>query len=85
MILDLTQGFGDFPEYKLFKFPDGSIKFELKKDIEFRVSTGNIIVVKTTLRSNDDLFVLALVSSVIKRKYVNVSTILRIDYMMYQF
>ena len=29
MILDLTQGFGDFPEYKLFKFPDGSIKFEV--------------------------------------------------------
>lgn len=84
MILDLTQGFGDFPEYKLFKFPDGSIKFELKKDIEFRVSTGNMIVVKTTLRSNDDLFVLALVKSVIKRRYVNVNTILRIDYMMYQ-
>lgn len=35
MILDLTQGFGDFPEYKLFKFPDGSIKFELEKILSF--------------------------------------------------
>ena len=31
MIIDLRQGFGDFKDYKLFKFPDGSIKFELKK------------------------------------------------------
>ena len=71
MILDLTQGFGDFPEYKLFKFPDGSIKFGLKKDIEFRVSTGNVIVVKTTLRSNDDLFVLALVKSLKTKSTLN--------------
>lgn len=28
MIIDLRQGFGDFPDYKIFKFPDDSIKFK---------------------------------------------------------
>lgn len=83
-VLDLRQGFGEFEQYKLSKFPDNSIKFILKEDIENRFTSVPTIVVRTRLLSNDDIIVLALVKDVIDNKYVNVKTILKIDYMMYQ-
>lgn len=83
-VLDLRQGFGEFKQYKLSKFPDNSIKFILKEDIENRFTSVPTIVVRTRLISNDDIIALALVKDVIDNKYVNVKTILKIDYMMYQ-
>lgn len=83
-VLDLRQGFGEFEQYKLSKFPDNSVKFILKEDIENRFTSVPTIVVRTRLISNDDIIVLALVKDVIDNKYVNVKTILKIDYMMYQ-
>ena len=83
-VLDLRQGFGEFEQYKLSKFPDNSIKFILKEDIENRFTSVSTIVVRTRLLSNDDIIALALVKDVIDNKYVNVKTILKIDYMMYQ-
>ena len=83
-VLDLRQGFGEFEQYKLSKFPDNSIKFILKEDIENRFTSVPTIVVRTRLISNDDIITLALVKDVIDNKYVNVKTILKIDYMMYQ-
>ncbi len=83
-VLDLRQGFGEFEQYKLSKFPDNSIKFILKEDIENRFTSVPTIIVRTRLISNDDIIVLALVKDVIDNKYVNVKTILKIDYMMYQ-
>ena len=83
-VLDLRQGFGEFEQYKLSKFPDNSIKFILKEDIENRFTSVPTIVVRTRLISNDDIIALALVKDVIDNKYVNVKTILKIDYIMYQ-
>ena len=83
-VLDLRQGFREFEQYKLSKFPDNSIKFILKEDIENRFTSVPTIVVRTRLLSNDDIIALALVKDVIDNKYVNVKTILKIDYMMYQ-
>ena len=83
-VLDLRQGFGEFEQYKLSKFPDNSIKFILKEDIENRFISVPTIIVRTRLISNDDIIALALVKDVIDNKYVNVKTILKIDYMMYQ-
>lgn len=83
-VLDLRQGFGEFEQYKLFKFPDNSIKFILKEDIENRFTSVPTIVVRTRLLSNDDIITLALVKDVIDDKYIKVKTILKINYMMYQ-
>lgn len=83
-ILDLRQGFGEFEQYKLFKFPDNSIKFILNKDTENLYATVPIIIVRTRLLTNDDIIVLSLVKDVINNKYPNIRTILKIDYMMYQ-
>jgi len=83
-ILDLRQGFGEFKQYKLFKFPDNSIKFILNKDTENPYTTIPIIIVRTRLLSNDDIITLSLLKDVINNKYPNIRTILRIDYMMYQ-
>ena len=83
-VLDLRQGFGEFEQYKLSKFPDNSIKFILKEDIENKFTSVPTIVVRTRLISNDDIIALALVKDVIDNKYVSVKTMLKIDYMMYQ-
>lgn len=75
MKLDLRQGFGDFHNYKLTKFPDNSIKFELK-------TSATITQVVYTLRTNDDIIALLLVSDVLNRN--NFKPTLYITYMMYQ-
>ena len=75
MVLDLRRGFGDFYDYKLFKFPDNSTKFELK-------TGGTVTKVVTTLRTNDDIVALLLISDVLKRKGFKPE--LYITYMMYQ-
>lgn len=75
MILDIRAGFGDFYNYKLFKFPDNSIKFELK-------TSATITKVIVTLRTNDDLISLMMVKDVLDRKGMNPE--LYITYMMYQ-
>ncbi len=73
-LLDLRKGYGDFHDYKLIKFPDNSIKFELKTNF---VDFVNII-----LKNNDDLITLMLVKDVLNRK--NLNPTLFITYMMYQ-
>lgn len=75
MVLDIRQGFGDFHNYKLFKFPDNSIKFELKTD-------ANITKVIVRLTNTDDLFALMFIKDVLDRKRLNPE--LYITYMMYQ-
>lgn len=88
MVIDLRKGFGDFEDYKLFKFPDNSIKFELKDEISgLRVILEEgPIEVKTTLRTSDDLLILGLVKSVLDVNFngYKVTTVLSITYMMYQ-
>lgn len=75
MRLDLRAGFGDFPQYKLSKFPDNSIKFELK-------TAATITKIVCTLRTNDDIISLLLISDVMKR--MGFKPELYITYMMYQ-
>lgn len=88
--IDLNQGFGDFDNYKLFKFPDNSIKFELKNETKAFNSGTDIdpsqIRVSISLRNSEDLIVLGLVKSVIDNIYraCKMPTILYIKYMMYQ-
>jgi len=62
MILDLTRGFGDFPEYKLFKFPGGEIHFKAKIDLK------ETIKIETRINSSDDLITLALVVDTCKKE-----------------
>jgi len=76
MILDLRKGFGDFDDYKLFKFPDGSVKFECKSIIQY----SKVI---TTLRTNEDIIALLMVSDVLERTHT-VKPTLFITYLMYQ-
>ena len=80
MIIDLRKGFGDFEDYKLFKFPDNSIKFELKYDLEDNYKE---VIIRTTLRSMEDLFTLAMVKDVINR-YSEGTIALSIFYMIQQ-
>jgi ribose-phosphate pyrophosphokinase len=75
-VIDLRKGEGYFEEYSLSKFPDNSLKFVWKELDEH-------VVVRTTLRSNDDIITIALVKSVLDRLKVKQAD-LSIDYMMYQ-
>jgi len=77
MVLDLRQGFGDFSNYKLTKFPDNSIKFELK-------TLKIVSEIITTLRTNDDIITLLMVVDVLKRTNHCQVPNLTITYMMYQ-
>jgi len=79
MIIDLKRGFGDFEEYKLSKFPDNSIKFELKVDIE----SWEEVLILTTFRSSDDILALGLVANTL-RKVCPCPIYCNISYMMYQ-
>lgn len=83
-VLDLTQGFGKFKQYELTKFPDNSIKFILNENIENVLDDVSIIIVKCSLKNNDDIIALSLIKDVIDNEYFNVKTILKINYMMYQ-
>lgn len=56
MILDLTKGFGDFPEYKLFKFPGGEIHFKAKFDLK------EPFMVVIRLNTAEDILTLAIVT-----------------------
>lgn len=83
MIVDLTLGYGDHSTHKIFQFPDGSIKFELK------VQTGDFVeradtLVKTRLRNHEDLYILSLVKDVLDRMYPKNTHRVKIDYIMYQ-
>lgn len=80
MVINLKQGFGDFEEYKLFKFPDNSIKFELKQELE----EAEEVVIETTFRTSDDIFALGLVASTIRRMSSFSHISCTISYMMYQ-
>lgn len=75
MRLDMRLGFGETHQYKLSKFPDNSMKFELK-------TSGTVTKVVTTLRTNEDIIALLLISDVLERKGFKPE--LYITYMMYQ-
>ncbi len=55
MILNLTKGFGKFPEYDLFKFPGGEIHFKAKFDLK------DELFIHTRLNSSDAILTLAIV------------------------
>jgi ribose-phosphate pyrophosphokinase len=75
--INLRNGFGDFEDYKLFKFPDNTIKFFYKGDIK------NSIKLHIVLRTNDDLIALGIISNTLKD--LGFETIIcKIYYMMYQ-
>lgn len=83
MIIDLTLGYGDHVTHKLFQFPDGSIKFELK--VKADDSTGRSdSLVKVRLKDHENIVTLALVKDVLDREYPKATHRLKIDYMMYQ-
>jgi ribose-phosphate pyrophosphokinase len=84
MLIDLTQGYGEFSTHKLFQFPDGSIKFELSVYIDPNDSFRGDTIVKTRLRSHEDIFTLALVKDVLDRRLPTQTHRVKIDYMMYQ-
>lgn len=84
MLIDLTQGYGEFSTHKLFQFPDGSIKFELSVYIDPNDSFRGDTIVKTRLRNHKDIFTLALVKDVLDRKLPTQTHRVKIDYMMYQ-
>ncbi len=77
MILDLRKGFGEFENYNLFKFPDNSVKFQAK------YLSKPITEIKVTLRNNDDVMSLMMISDVFKRIQKKKPNLL-ITYMMYQ-
>lgn len=77
MILDLRKGFGEFEYYNLFKFPDNSVKFQPKTLSE---PVTEIVI---TLRNNDDIISLLMISDVFKRTQ-KINPNLFITYMMYQ-
>lgn len=84
--VDLRQGFGDFKDYKLFKFPDGSIKFQLKEvysDIDWEDDYLEGINIITTFRNSDDILILGLVSEQLAYNY-GLPIGCLITYMMYQ-
>lgn len=84
MLIDLTQGYGEFSTHKLFQFPDGSIKFELSVYIDPNDSFRGDTIVKTRLRNHEDIFTLALVKDVLDRRLPTHTHRVKIDYMMYQ-
>ena len=84
MLIDLTQGYGEFSTHKLFQFPDGSIKFELSVYIDPSDSFRGDTIVKTRLRNHEDIFTLALVKDVLDRRLPTQTHRVKIDYMMYQ-
>jgi len=77
MTLDLRKGFGEFEYYNLFKFPDSSVKFQIKTLSE---PVTEIVI---TLRNNDDVISLLMISDVLKRTQ-KIKPNLLITYMMYQ-
>lgn len=84
MLIDLTMGYGDYSSHKIFKFPDGSIKFELKMKPDAFVPSRADGLVKIRLRNHEDLFTLALVKDVLDRQFPDNKHRVKIDYMMYQ-
>lgn len=80
LIIDLREGLGYFENYKLFKFPDNSLKFGLQY-----YDSVNKIKVITTLRTNDDIIVLGLVKQTLDFYHSKSTEIeLYITYLMYQ-
>jgi len=83
---DIRSGFGDFEHYKMSKFPDGSIKFQLKVVYDdsdwddYYIEGVNII---TTLRNSDDILALGLVAQQLNYSY-GLPIDCYITYMMYQ-
>ena len=64
--------------YKIIKFPDKSLKFELVTDIQPKTE----VFIYITLKSSDDILLLGLIKNVLDNFKAEVS--LRINYMMYQ-
>lgn len=75
--LDLRKGFGKFDDYELYKFPDESIKFVYKG------ISKDFIDLHVTLRSNDDLIALGLITNTLSHLGFK-DIVCKIYYMMYQ-
>lgn len=61
-MINLTKGFGDFEDYKLFKFPGGEIHFILK---------GQIVeeyLIQTRLNTSDDVITLGIVADTLHKR-----------------
>jgi len=82
MTLDLRTGFGDYEQYKLFKFPDNSIKFILEdKVMDYEPEH---ICIRYTLRNSDDLIALGLIKQTIDTIFTRIDISLHLSYLMYQ-
>lgn len=79
MVIDLRQGWGKFPEYELYKFPDNSVKFKFNQPAVHEDYVHVII----SFRSNDDIIALMAVTEVLDQMKI-VYKALSITYMMYQ-
>ena len=82
MTIDIRKGFGDFEDYKLFKFPDNSIKFILKdKVLNYEPES---ICIRYTLRNSDDIIALGLIKQTLDNIYTRIDISLHLSYLMYQ-
>jgi len=78
MLLDLTNGICENPDYKAWKFPGGEIHFQLK------IRIVEDIIIKANLKSSDDIMFLLLIVDTIKKDNNCVKINLFIPYMAYQ-
>lgn len=78
-IAKINLRYGKFENFELTKFPDGSIKYVNKFNFE-----PELIVVKVSMESSEDIIALALIKDTLDRIYPLVHKMLKIKYMMYQ-
>ncbi len=78
MVLDLTQGLGDFEDYKAWKFPGGELDFNLKKELT------EDIEIRVRIDSSDDLILLCIVVDMIRKDYGYIAIKVLMPYMPYQ-
>lgn len=74
------EGLGDFLSYRAFKFPDSSLKIVSK----VCPLLYEDILISCSLRSNEDILLIGLLSETLKRLSPTCTITCRINYMMYQ-
>lgn len=79
-ILNLTQGFGDFEDYKLFKFPGGEIHYIQK----LLLSEDDKVLIRIRVNSSDDILALGIVVDTIRKDLPNINITVMMPYFAYQ-
>lgn len=86
MLLDLTKGITETPQYKAWKFPGGEIHAKLSMDFMQELGATRpkeVLDVNVRLNSSDDVIFLALILDVIAKDFDN-EVHLYVPYMAYQ-